>query len=128
MNDWKLIDDDCFQICKKVLEGMYELYQLQYAKPESEYIKAGETDRQFLVAHEFVSVQDMEKKDILDCYGFRSLEDFQEEYGDIWEGILAGYGFAIHADKRLILTKPMMYEEAKRLIIELSGCKELIGK
>lgn len=40
-----------------------ELYQLQYAKPETEYIKAGETGREYLVAHGFISVPDIDKRE-----------------------------------------------------------------
>lgn len=32
--------------------------------------------------------------------------------------------FEIHADERLIKTKPMSYEEAKHLIVLLSGYRE----
>lgn len=126
MDSWRLTDRDSFQIRKQVLEGIYELYQLQYAKPETEYIKTGETGREYLVAHGFISVPDIDKREILDCYGygFESIKEFMEEYGDDWEGVLAECEFEIHADERLIKMKPMSYEQAKHLIVLLSGYHE----
>ncbi len=126
MDNWRVTDRDSFQIRKRALEGIYELYQLRYAKPEAEYIKAGETRREYLVAHGFISVPDIDTKDILDCYGYGywSVKEFMEEYGEDWEGVLAECEFEIHADERLIKTKPMSYDEARDLIVRLSGYQE----
>ena len=62
-------------------------------------------------------------EDVLDCYGYKNLEQVKTEYGDDWEAILAECQFELNAGclENLITQEFLTYDEAKQLICRVSG-------
>lgn len=115
-NDWLLTDDDCFQICRKVRDGLYELFQINSRKPSWE-----NDENAFGVAHAFIDTKDADIADLCMCYGYQSLNEIKETYGSEWEQIIAECMFELEAYEHMIETPDMTYDEAKALIIRMSG-------
>lgn len=119
-SDWILTDDDSFQICRKVeniFEGMgpvYELYQVQAVTDDG--------DKCCKVAHEYVFVNDVNIDDILECYGYSSIDDISDDKNTM-EQILAECSFELAAGslENLLSTPLLSYNEARAIISELSG-------
>lgn len=119
-SDWILTDDDSFQICRNVenifkdMGPVYELYQVQAVTDDD--------DKCYKVAHEYVFVNDINIDDILDCYGYRSIDDISDDKNTM-EQILAEYSFELTAAswENLLSTPLLSYNEARAIISALSG-------
>ncbi len=119
-SEWILTDDDSFQICRKVeniaedLGPVYELYQVQAVTDDG--------DKCCKVAHEYVFVNDVNIDDILECYGYSSIDDISDDKNTM-EQILAECSFELTAGswENLLSTPLLSYNEARAIISELSG-------
>lgn len=95
--------------------NVYELYQIQELPLDQGQV--------FKVAHEIVFCSEINLEDVLDCYGYKNLEQVKTEYGDDWEAILAECQFELNAGclENLITQEFLTYDEAKQLICRVSG-------
>lgn len=116
--DWELTDDDSFQICRKIEDGLYELYQVTQITPSWKYEERG-----FRVSHAWIYTAEADLDDICLCFGYDSVEQLKEEYGDCWEQIVAECDFELCATECMIKTGDLTYQEAAALISKLSGYK-----
>lgn len=116
--EWILTDDDSFQIQRCVRDGVYEMYQVQQIKPYPDI-----QDKCFGIAHSFVFASEINKRDVLDCYGYDSVDEFKAFYGKDWEKVLAECEFELISGsfKNMVSTPDMDWEEAAEMIQELSG-------
>lgn len=118
---WVMTDDDSFQLRRKRYDGIYELYEIERAKPIDEDDLAC-----FKVAHAIVFISEIDIDSVLACYGYESLSELKETYGDDYEGILAECDFELTASagECLINSPYLTWEDAKKLICELSDYRE----
>ena len=119
--NWVLTDNDCYQICREIKDGVFELFQVTKTLPSWESSKDG---KDFRVSHAFVYVDDLNDEDIqniCECYGYDNMDSLKEEYGEEWKQILAECEFELEALECLIKSKEMAYKQAVTMIKELSG-------
>lgn len=115
-NDWIMTDDDSFQFCRKVKDGVYELLQITSTLPSWE-----DQEQAFGVSHAFVDIKDADIADICSCYGYQSLEEIKDEYGSDWKQIIAECMFELDAMECLVAAPHMSYSEAQSLILQTMG-------
>ena len=110
--DWTLTDPDQYQWFRKLEDGVYEGYMICAMK-------------QCFVCHEVIYADDLNVPEILECYGYESLEGMREEYGDMLDQVLAECRLELNAGcgSSLVTRKGMEYDDAVRLIDRLIGKK-----
>lgn len=110
---WMLTDEDSFQLRRKLSSGAYELYQIT---------QMGE-DKAYNVSHGIIYPEAVDMTSVLDCFGYDSLEELQNVYGNAWESIVAECEFELNAFNSMILSNgpSMTWMEARELIHELTG-------
>ena len=119
---WTQTDDDSFQLRRKVMEDVYELYQIQMVRP----FEDTSDEKLYKVAQGFIHIKGItpkDRKNILECYGYSSIDELYEQYGDDWKGILAECWFELKAGCGigLIDSPDMTWDESKSLICKCSG-------
>lgn len=118
-NDWILTDDDCFQICRKVKDGVYELYQVTNTLPSWKG-----TEKAFGVSHAIIDLETADIGSICECYSYPSLDKIKDWYGDGWEQIIAECAFELDALDCVMRAPLMSYGEAKNWIVKKTGFYE----
>lgn len=115
--EWILTDDDSCQYRREINTDhgkLFELYQIQLAAN-----MISDTDSIYSIAHDFISVLEINVDSVLSCYGYDSLDQVKSEYGSDWEAILAECQFELDAgcQENLIAHMPLMtWLEAKHVI------------
>lgn len=115
---WVVTDPDSFQIRRRLEDDVFELYQIDELPAGNE-----ECSNYYRVSHAIVYLSDIDVPDVLQCYGYDSLEEFQERYREDWKGILAECDFELMCQNgEYFIGKPRAsFEEAKHQIILASG-------
>ena len=110
-NGWILTDQDDYQWIRKLDEGIYEGYMTATGFH-------GETQ----VIHAVIDIDSIDIKNILECYGYESVEELRGEVGEEYVGqILAECQIEIYAgcNENVICNSPLTYDEAAALIDKL---------
>lgn len=122
--DWIMTDDDSYQICRKLLDmsdaledAVYELYQVQEVPVENDSIVP-----EYVIAHDIVCCNDIDVSSVLECYGYESIEDVYDQYGDSWQQIMAECAFELDAGCLYNTSGiSMPWDEATKVIRQKSG-------
>lgn len=83
MAEWILTDDDCSQYVKKLDNTVFKLIQIA---------DFGCSDELYAVYKETIDLEDFHEDDIrqsLHSFGYDSVEDVQNQYGDAFNQIIA---------------------------------------
>ena len=124
--DWMLTDGDSFQIVRKrpdlaaeLGDSVYELYQLQSAQAAP--CKNSE-EHTYYIAHDFICADKVDVDEILECYGYESLEEVKSLYPEDWQQILAECAFELKVGCYINVYTPILpWEKAVSLLKKLSG-------
>ena len=121
-NKWVLTDDDSFQLRRKLTDGTYELYQITQVKAGSD----SDSEALYGISHGIVYVDGIDVSNVLDCYGYKSVDEVKNIYGeDGWEGIVAECEFELDALDYLVTGDTCFsFEIAEGFILKMSGYKE----
>lgn len=122
--DWIMTDDDSYQICRKLLDmsealgdAVYELYQVQEVPVENDLFVP-----EYVIAHDIICCNDIDASLVLDCYGYESIEDVYDQYGDSWQQIMAECAFELDAGCLLNTSGiSMPWDEATKVIRQEAG-------
>lgn len=122
--DWIMTDDDSYQICRKLLDmsealgdAVFEFYQVQDAPIES-----NSEIPVYVIAHDIVCYKDIDISMVLDCYGYTSIEEVYNQYGDSWQQIIAECAFELDAGSYYNTSGlSLPWEEATKVIRQESG-------
>lgn len=123
--NWILTDEDNVQYVRKATElaefgDVYELYQAQEITDSTR----GYGIRKYMIAHDFVFPSMVNIEEILEAYGFESLAEIQDLYGEDYTRVIAECQFELDAGcfENLMNRVPAMtYEQAKNTIEKLVG-------
>ncbi len=126
---WIKTDDDSVQYRREAQEletgqdRVFELYQVQAVEDITEI---SERDPEiYAVAHDFVYLAEVDKKFVLDCYGYDSMEELTKQYGpDEADAILAECQFELDSGclENLMSRIPRMtWNQAKEIIEKIIG-------
>lgn len=111
-----LTDSDSFQLCKKIKDNVFELYQITKVLPFTDVEKC------YQVSHEVIDVNDVDVDSLCKIFYYHGrVRELEEEYGANWPQIVAEMAFEENAFQNLIDDEEMTYEDAKSLIKRLSG-------
>lgn len=115
---WIMTDDDSFQIQRQVTDGVYEMYQIQQIKSYSDTLEKG-----FGIAHSFIFTSEINVQEVLNCYGYSSLDEIKEIYKEDWEKVLVECDFELISGcmENLVEAPDMDWKEAANMIKNLSG-------
>ena len=106
---WKIVDEDRHQIFRKIGDDTYEFYQAtDIGKIPELHV--------FWISHAVFSEDEIEMEDVLDSFGFDSVESIKAECGDEYMQIIAECWFELNAIQCVISQKDRTFEEAKELI------------
>lgn len=116
--NWVCTDPDSCQYRRTALEldpngDVFELIQIQ----ASDFAELDE--EVCLIAHDWVYYSDIDEESVLDCYGYRDLDEVKKQYGEDWKGILAECQFELDAGcmENIMKRVPLMtYDGAKKFI------------
>lgn len=114
-NAWILTDPDSFQISRKLDETKFELYQINDVSTDNEG---------FMIAHAVIYTEELDVESILDCYGYSSMKELKETYGNDTDQILAECDFELQSACGECFVSNHVYhtfKEAENLIRCLSG-------
>lgn len=109
-----LLDEDSFQIMRPWLNNSFEFYQLQYLSEGNG----------IFVCHAVIYPEAIDTRTILDCYGYKSVDEIKAEYGKEYESFLAECAFELLcAEGKCILapSKAVSWNEGANMIRILSG-------
>lgn len=124
--DWIMTDDDSFQICRyleslseKFGDSVYEFYQIQE-------FPNWNSDNNYRIAHQLIFCSEIDVNSVLNCYGYKSLEDLKNICGDSYKQILAQCNFELTSGclKNIISPTNLSWDSAVDMICELSGYKQ----
>ena len=114
-----LTDNDSFQLCKKIKDNVFELYQITKVLPFTDVEKC------YQVSHEVIDVNNVDVDSLCKIFYYHGrVRELEEEYGADWPQIVAEMAFEENAFQNLIDDEEMTYEDAKSLIKQLSGFNE----
>ena len=128
--EWILTDGDSFQIRRRIpgvgetCEDVFELYQITQTNTGW-----SDEEQRYGVSHAIVFLDKVIPEQVLDCYGYESLEQFKTEYADEWKGVFAECVFETSALEYMLqpVDSSFTWNEAKGLICTLSGYQEKDG-
>lgn len=115
---WIMTDPDSFQICRKLDESKFEFYQINAVSTYNE---------KFMIAHAVIYTEEIDVDSILDCYGYSSINELKETYGNDTNQILAECDFELQSACGECFVSNHVFEifnEAANLIRCLSGYTE----
>lgn len=125
--NWVMTDDDSVQYRREAVElehdgeKVFELYQLQATRDPADV--ASKDPAIYGIAHDFIYVSEIDMQSVLDCYGYGSVDEVREAYGQDWmDAILAECQFELDAGclENLCERMPLMtWEKAKETIEKL---------
>ena len=109
--NWMLTNMELYQICRKIDEGVYELYQIE---------DCGEN---CVVCHEVICTDDIDVQGIVICYGYDSEQQMRDQYGDDFERELAECEFELRCGcfDNIVCRMEMDFDHAAELIQTMSG-------
>lgn len=114
---WVLTDEDCFRVCRKLDNNLYEFYQIIDYDPNKDEVNYG-------VAHNVIDIRYVDIENICDRYSYESLDQIKKIHGDTWKRFFAEYAFELSCMASDICGKGLTYKEATDLICRLSGYGE----
>ena len=122
--EWIMMYEDAYQICRKLQDmsealgdAVFEFYQVQEAPIES-----NSEIPVFVIAHDIVCYNDIDISLVLNSYGYKSIKEVYEMYGDSWQQIMAECAFELDAGRYYNTSGlSMTWEESTKVIRYESG-------
>ena len=107
-SNWVLSDPDSFLIFRKHDEDHFEFYRI-----------AGQ--KSHIICHSYVDVNDCDIPEICEGFGYETIDQIKEEYGDEWKQYVAECHFWLNSPNHNIVCNTDTWEQAAEMIHRISG-------